>query len=381
MTCGGVLPTWQVFGIYRFCMRIAHIIDDLGCGGAEQMVASLAAWQSHKSHLVLVICLRDVGANPVNIDELREAGVEIVTLGKPPGFHLATLQKLKARLEHDRIEVLHTHNHLVHHYGVAAGRLARVPVILNTLHGIASLQTSASWTKALFWCSCLLSDRLVCVDDKVRHAFRENYCFPIRKLGIVRNGADLKRFLSLTRRAPGNTLTFGSIGRLEPVKGYSTLLRAFAVLHREDSRVRLRLLGDGTLRTDLQALAKNLSISNAVSFEGFSLDTPSFLAGIDIYVLSSLSEGLPLTLLEAMAAGLPIVATAVGGVPELIERSKCGWLCLPGDPEALAETMRMAIAAPDPRAIGALGRRFVAESYSVERMADDYDNLYRALLA
>lgn len=362
-------------------MRIAHVIDDLGCGGAEQVVASLAARQSRAGNSVQVMCLRNIGTNSVDVGKLQSAGVEVVVLRKPPGFHWATLQKVKNHLEHHRTEIVHTHNHLVHHYGVAGGRLARVPVILNTLHGSASLQASASWAKGLFWISCLLSDKLVCVDETVRDVFQRKFRFPVRKLDVVRNGADLDRFLSITRRAPGDRVTFGSIGRLEPVKGYSTLLHAFALLYREDPRVRLRVLGDGTLRSDLQVLAKNLSIADAVSFEGFSLDTPSFLAGIDIYVLSSLSEGLPLTILEAMAAGVPVVATTVGGVPELLKGSGCGWLCSPGNADALAETMRTALNALDLVAIGERGRSFVEESYSVERMARDYGELYRALLA
>lgn len=362
-------------------MRIAHLIDDLGCGGAEQLVASLAAFQSRAGNSVQVICLRDIGVNPVGIDVLVEAGVEILTLDKPPGFHFGTLRKLKNYLGSGGIEVLHTHNHLVHHYGVLAGRWGRVPVILNTLHGSASLQTSALWGRALFWFSCLLSHRLVCVDQKVRDAFRRSYLFPSRKLCVVRNGADLGRFLSLSRRTPGTTLTFGNIGRLDRVKGHEILLQAFAIVRRKDPRLRLRILGDGVLQCELRELAESLSITDDVRFEGFSLDTPSFLENIDIYVLSSLSEGLPLTLLEAMAAGLPIVATAVGGVTELVDRSGCGWFCSSGSPEALAEAMHKALRAPDLNSIGAQGRGFVAESHSIERMARNYEHLYRTLHA
>lgn len=297
-------------------MRIAHMIDDLGCGGAEQVVASLASWQGRSGHSVQVICLRSIGPNPVDISALACAGVEIVTLDKPSGVHFKTMRKLISHLKRNCIEVLHTHNHLVHHYGAVAGRWARVPAIINTMHGTASLQLSARWTKALFWFSCLLSHRVVCVDRQVHWALRRVYPLPASRLCVVENGIDLSRFLSISRRAPGQMLAFGSIGRLERVKGHEILLRAFASLRKEHPFARLRILGDGALRDELRVLAGDLSISNYVSFEGFSLDTPFFLGNTDIFVISSLSEGLPLTLLEAMASGLPVVATAVGGVAE-----------------------------------------------------------------
>ena len=361
-------------------MRIAHLIDDLGCGGAEQMVAGLSSCQSRSGHLVQVICLRDIGQNPVDVSVLTDAGVKIVTLDKPPGFHFGTLRKLRDHLRSHRIEVLHTHNHLVHHYGAVAARWARIPVVLNTLHGTSSLQMSASWTKVLFWFSCLLSRRVVCVDRQVHDTFRKVYLLPGRRLCVVENGIDLNRFLSIPRRAPGEVVTFGNIGRLEHVKGHDILLRAFSILRKENPCVRLRILGDGTLRHDLRGLAENLSISNDVSFEGFSLDAPSFLGSIDVYVISSLSEGLPLTLLEAMAAGLPVVATAVGGVTELVGKAGCGWLCPPANPDALADAMRKALLAPDLTAIGDRGRVVAGRSYSIERMARDYEDLYSALL-
>jgi glycosyltransferase involved in cell wall biosynthesis len=144
--------------------------------------------------------------------------------------------------------------------------------------------------------------------------------------------------------------------------------------------VRLRILGDGDLQSDLRALAQRLSITDAVSFEGFSLDTPAFLANTDVYVISSLSEGLPLTLLEAMAAGVPVVATAVGGIPEVIDKAKSGWVCPPNNPEALADAMRQALLAPDLATIGARGRAAAKKSFSIQRMARDYEDLYHVLL-
>lgn len=360
-------------------MRIAHLINSLTCAGAEQVVASLAAYHSQRGHSVKIICLRSIGENSVDIDPLIAAGVEIINLDKPPGIHIDTLKKLKNLLRSHPIEVLHTHNHLVHHYGAVAGRLAKVPAILNTLHGTSSLQMSPLWTKILFWISCGLSHKVVCVDQQVHSVFSRNYPYPGQRLAVIENGIDLRGFLSIQRAPRKNNLTLGTIGRLDPIKGHDILLKAFADLHKSHPDLRLRILGDGLLHQPLVNLAKDLFISDHVHFDGFSRDTPAFLAGLDLYVISSLSEGLPLSLLEAMAAGLPIVATAVGGIPKIISQAACGWLCSPGDPQALAKTLRQAIADPHFNEMGAKSRHAVAECFGIEKMANRYETLYQQL--
>lgn len=362
-------------------MRIVHLIDSLYCAGAEQVVASLAAYQSKRGHSVRVVCLRDFSEHPVDVPALLEAGVQIVTLGKPPGFHFGTLRKLTRYLKDERIEVVHTHNHLVHHYGVAAARWASAPVVLNTLHGSSSFMRTAFWAKALFWFSCLISDGVVAVCQEVQTVFRAAFPLPARKNFVVDNGINLSRFLAVSRSPRSETVTYGNIARLDPIKDHANLFKAFAILRKKYSHVQLRLLGEGTLRQELEELARSLSIGDAVHMEGFSLDTARFLNKIDVYVISSRSEGLPLTLLEAMGAALPIVSTAVGSVPDIIGKAHCGWLCPPSNPEALAKAMEQAIQAPDLAAIGARSRKTVEEYYSVERMNREYECIYEALLA
>lgn len=361
-------------------MRIVQLVDSLDCGGAEQIAASMAGCQSLHGHSVRVVCLRGLGQTPVDIEALRNANVEIVTLNKPEGLHLGTLRRLKNYLKEKRIDVLHTHNHLVHHYGAVAGRWAGTPVIVNTLHGTATLRMSHV-AKALFWASCLISHRVVSVSSQVDQAFRRAYLLPGGKLAVIDNGINLSRFLMIPQRPVGDTVTFGNVARLDPVKGHENLLRAFSMLRKRNPRVRLRILGDGDMRTELEHLAERLSIANDVRFEGFSLDTPAFLSKIDIYVISSHNEGLPLSLLEAMAAALPVVSTAVGAIPDVVGRAQCGWLSRPSSVSDLAAAMERALGEPDLAVIGARGRRVAEEHYSVERMAGDYEQLYDSLLA
>ena len=361
-------------------MRIAHLINDLDYGGAEKIVASLAACQCRQGDSIHLVCLRDLGAQPVDLTGLVNAGVQLVTLGKPEGIHVGTLRKLAALLRSQRIDVVHTHNHLVHHYGAAAGRMAGTPAIVTTLHGSASLRSSAAWSKAVFRASCAVSHRVVSVCAQVDAFLRKDLRLPAGKLCVVENGIDLEQFLAVPPRAPDGTMTFGTIGRLDPVKDHASLLRAFASLSSRHSNIRLRLLGDGALRSELEALAKSLSISNIVQFNGFDPDTAGFLCGVDIYVISSRSEGLPLTLLEAMGAGRPVVATNVGGIPDVIRTAGENWLCQPESPAELAKAMEAALRDTRLAEIGKENRIAVQEHYSVDRMTRDYRRLYETIL-
>jgi glycosyltransferase involved in cell wall biosynthesis len=360
-------------------MRIAQIIDDLNYGGAEQIVVNLSLGLQRRGHEVVLICLREIGTQPVGLAEARAAGVEFVELHKPEGMHLPTLRKLIRSLRERRVEVVHTHNHLVHHYGAVAGRCVGARAILNTLHGTASLQKSAKWSQWLFFASGLAGHRVVAVCAQVRDTLRDHFRFPSRWIDTVDNGIDLRKYLQIERRQPGADLVFGTIGRLDPIKDHRNLLQAFALLRRRHPTARLRILGDGSLLQDLQSLASTLSLGDSVLFEGFSLNTPAFLEGIDVYVISSLSEGLPLSLLEAMGAGLPIVATSVGEIPDIVRRANCGWLAAPGDAEDLAHAMQEAAQAADLAEKGRQSRMHARDHYTAERMTSNYESLYREL--
>jgi len=362
-------------------MRVAQIIDDLNYGGAEQLVTSLSAGLSRRGHEVVLICLREIGANPVDLREARAVGVAIVELHKPDGFHFSTLRRLGGVLRRRQIDVVHTHNHLVHHYAVIAARWVGVPAILNTLHGSASLEGSRKWSQWLYLASVLAGHRVVTVCPQVANFLRDNFFLPNGRLATVANGVNLQRFLQIERRSRANVLVFGSIGRLDPVKDYGNLLEAFALLKRRYPAIQLRILGDGSLLPKLQALTASLSIADSVVFEGFSLDTPDFLARIDVYVISSRSEGLPLSMLEAMGAGLPIVTTNVGEIPAIVQGADCGWLAERGNPQDLARAMHEAATAVDLSEKGGLSRRHARDRYTAERMVADYEALYRTLTA
>ena len=168
---------------------------------------------------------------------------------------------------------------------------------------------------------------------------------------------------------------FWNRGKAQPVYGSPWDDRRRGSRANQCPQAQFRILGDGPLRTGLEEHARRLGINGAIHFEGESLDVPGFLAGLDVFVMGSKSEGLPLAMLEAMAAGLPIVSTAVGGSPELIEDGVSGWLCPPAEPDSLADAMMQATCA-DRYHIGERAKNQVFKSHTIEKMAVGYETLF-----
>ncbi len=360
-------------------LNVIELVNSLDTGGAERMAATLALNLRARGASVRIVCLRDLGTMPIPVERFQKAGVELVPLLKSDGFSTNTMRALITRIREWKTNVVHTHNPLVHHYGAMAGRLGGARAVVNTVHGISTLDM-ASWAKALFWASCLMTDRMVGVCPIVGETLRTRYLLDKEKTTVINNGIELERFLSTKARSTDGRFVFGTVGRLVPVKDQRTLLEAFAIVFRGNPHCRLEILGDGELREGLEKHARALGVSETVCFRGFSRDIPEFLAQLDTFVMSSLSEGLPLTVLEAMAAGLPIVATSVGGVVRLVEDAGCGWLCPPAQPAALARTMCQAMETEGRARMGEQGRAAALRDYSLTKMTTDYENLFLELL-
>jgi glycosyltransferase involved in cell wall biosynthesis len=360
-------------------LNIVELVNSLDTGGAERMAASLALHLQSRGASVRIVCLRDLGNMPIPLETFQKAGVELVALLKADGFSATTLRTLAGHIREWKTDVVHTHNPLVNHYGAMAARLGGARVAVSTIHGISTLDMPG-WAKGLFWASCLITDRLVGVCPVVRETLRSRYVLPTKKTIVINNGIELARFLSVKPRLADGRFVFGTVGRLVPVKDHRRLLEAFAIVLSTHPHCRLEILGEGELKEELEEHARALGVSESVCFRGFSREIPEFLSQLDVFVMSSLSEGLPLAVLEAMAAGLPIVATGVGGVVHLVEDAGCGWLSPPAHAAALARAMRQAIETESRAALGEQGRAAVLRDYSVAKMTADYENLFRQLL-
>jgi glycosyltransferase involved in cell wall biosynthesis len=314
-------------------------------------------------------------------DPLRAAGIPVIRLDKPEGFHWPTARRLAQEARQFDADVLHSHNPQVHHYAVLAAKMAGVKAVVNTLHGVNNLADAGGAAKLIYGAAGHWTDCIAAVSEASRRYFEEVPFLPKRKLRVIYNGIPLEPFLEIPPADRRGGLVFGVVGRLVPIKDHKTALQAFADVAREDPACRLEFAGDGPLRRELESEAARLGIADRVVFRGELKDVAGFLAGVDVFLMSSLSEGLPMSLLEAMAAGRVVVSTAVGGVPEVVESAQCGWLCPPGDVPAMAAAMRHAIRAGDRAAMAERGRRFAVEHCSAAGMVESYEGIFGGILA
>lgn len=369
-------------------MRILHLVPNMNYGGLQEVVRSLAFCQRKFGHTVTIACWTNTSNNYQGERELEAAGIRVLYVRRDPEGRLAfgrarLFRGLKRHLGARNADVLHIHNPF-HYcmYGVAAARAAGFTSVITTLHATAMFDSKdfRKGARLAFWAGALLSHGVVSVCAEVRVKLRQKFLLPPQKLHVVENGIDLQRFGAVPARRERDEIVFGTVGRMSAEKNQEGLIRAFALAYQRHRRIRLRLLGSGPLQKDLQSLVTHLKLGEAVEFCGFSNDVPAFLGSLDVFVLPSLSEGMPLSLMEAIASGLPVVATAVGGVARIVKATDSGWICPPGDFAALSEGMEAAILSPGRRERGERARRLVNEYYSAERMTRDYEQLYAQLL-
>jgi glycosyltransferase involved in cell wall biosynthesis len=368
-------------------MRIVQFVNNLDMGGLERLAIDLAECQLADGHEPLIYCLTHPGRLA---EEAAAKNIPVRALEKGPGPHLSTVWKIVRQLRRDRPDVLHTHNHLVHHYGVAAAILSGVPVVVNTRHrGEQKLVNTPEGSRIATETTDLKSDRLfratlpwtasvVMISEATRQFFVNYRGVPAAKTRVILNGARLERFFAVPAR-PGSArprVRFGIAARLMPEKDHFALLRAFSSVLREIPEAQLQIAGEGPMRGRLEDRSRELGLAQSVTFMGPLSDVPKFLSQLDIFVLSSLIEGLPISILEAMAAGLPIVATRAGGVSEAAVDGENARLVDPGDAEALADAMLRMARLPDLESVGAIGRRIAKERFRIEDTWRQYHELF-----
>jgi glycosyltransferase involved in cell wall biosynthesis len=365
---------------------ICQLLHGLPVGGAEVLAARLARQLRGRLRFVFA-CLDEVGSLG---EQLRAEGLPVHLLGRRPGVDWCCALRLARLLRQERVDLLHAHQYTPFFYGSAARLLSRRPSVLFTEHG--RFYPDHPRRKRMVANRLLLErrDRVVGVGRAVRQALIDNEGLPPARVGVIYNGIDPDTFRNGIERRLAVRQEIGvgagdflllQVARLVPQKDHLTSLRTIARVARKRPDARLVLAGDGPqLRLILEFVAAR-NLSDRVRVLGLRTDVPRLLAAADAVLLTSLSEGVPLTLLEAMAARLPVVATDVTGVGEVVVDGTTGLLAPAGDDEALAErVLRLAGDAELRRQLGRQGRERVEAQFSEAQMLAAYERLYREML-
>ncbi len=361
-------------------MSALQVVLSLGPGGTERLVIEIAK----RTAPVLgaaVCCLDEPGAWAA---ELSDRGIVVEALHRTPGFHPGLGLRIAEVAARHGARVLHCHHYSPYVYGqIAALRRPGLRVVF-TEHGRLSDAPPSAKRRIANLVLGRLPARIYAVSRHLRrHMVAEG--FPPHRVGVVYNGIDVgpppapedraeaRRLLSV----PGDRFLVGTVGRLDPVKDLAMLIAAVAALRRDVPAAELVVVGDGPERERLAEAARAAGVAGAVRFTGHRGDVRRLLPALDIYANSSTHEGVSLTILEAMAAGLPVVATAVGGNPEVVRDGETGVLVPARAPDALARAARDLAAAPAARrALGEAGRRRVETAFTIDRMVADYVRAY-----
>jgi sugar transferase (PEP-CTERM/EpsH1 system associated) len=366
---------------------VAHLIYRLDIGGLETLLVDAINRMPAHRYRHAVICLTDYTEFAQRI---TRPGVELYALHKPPGLELGTHRRLFKLLRTMRPDVLHTYNLGTIEYHATA-LLAGVPVRVHAEHGRDASDPHGVNRKHNLLRRLLapVIDRYVPVSRDLERWLRGVVGIPQAKIELIDNGVDTERFRPATEasleawNAPGG-FVIGSVGRLQDVKDQATLIDAFALLRtmlpEQRQRLRLVLVGDGPLRERLAQRIADAGLQDCAWLPGARSDVAPVMRSFSLFALSSIAEGTPVTMLEAMASGLPVVSTAVGGIPDLVQDGASGTLVPAGDPQRLAEALATYVLdAERTRLHGAAGRARIEQQYSVSAMLAHYVDLYDGL--
>jgi glycosyltransferase involved in cell wall biosynthesis len=322
---------------------------------------------------------------------MEQAGYKVFYLTRRREIGLrgvAVLLRLARILRRHRVDVLHCHNHKANVYGALAGILARTPTVLAQVHGLRRARNTRRRLMNLI--VFRKARRILAVADAVKQdVVSSNWRVSREKLFVLENSVDYDRFAQPTvsrseaRRQlgiPANAVVFGTIGRLAPTKGLSYLLEAFCAVRQEVPLAHLVLLGDGPSRAELERVVAQGSCPEAIHFLGYRPNIDQLLQGFDVFALSSVAEGMPRVILEAMAAGVPCVSTNVGGIPEMLDHGAAGMLVSPRDAEGLARAMLAWVNMPDAEREARVdrAREYARRHYSHDVLTDRLAQLYES---
>lgn len=365
---------------------ICQLVHGLPVGGTEVLVDRLIRRLADRFHFV-VACLDEAGELG---QQLVDDGFEVNQLGRRPGFDWGCVRRLGRRLESQGVQLVHAHQYTPFAYAAAMRALGRRPRIVFTEHGRFYPDVASRKRKLFNRVMTSRHDRFIAVGGSVRQALIDKEGLPGPQIEVVYNGvsqsplrptpaqrADVRAELGV---AESEFLVL-QVARLDTIKDHATALRTIAAAVRQDPRLKLHIIGDGPERPSIERQVAELGLAHSVKILGQRRDVPRLLAAADAFLLTSVSEGIPVTIIEAMAARLPVISTAVGGVPEMIENGVSGMLASAGDDAGLASALvRLANDAQFRNGLIDCGAHRAAQCFSEDLMIERYAHIYSEML-
>ena len=362
-------------------LRVMHVVFAFHPGGMELGVLKLVNGLDARRIRSAICSTRAARA----LAPLLAPHVALFELRRREGNDPRLVWELYRLFRRERPHIVHTHAWGTLVEGLIAARLARVPIVVHGEHGTLQLRRRHRVCQRHVWSRV---DRVLSVSTRLAERMAREVGFPPDRIQTIRNGVDLSRFAGRTGRAearralalPADTPIVGAVGRLVPVKDHTCLIEAVARLGRDGLRPLVVIAGDGPLRTFIENRVAALGIDGQLRLLGHRPDIDTVLAALDVFALPSRSEGLSNTILEAMAAGLPVVATRVGGADEMVIHGTTGLLVPASSPQELAAALRRILSDPAMRtAMGKAGRARVEREFDLAETIRRYERLYTDL--
>jgi glycosyltransferase involved in cell wall biosynthesis len=379
-------------------LRILQVAYKSEISGGEKVLLNLAKHLTRRGHHLLVAC----PAHGPLVQVLKEEHIEVTVIPIKKTYDLLAAFRLRDLMLEERVQVLHSHGMLVNIVGRIASKMTYIPVSISTVHLTRELSSGGraenirerlkgQYYRALDNFTARFNDRIIAVSESVKQDLISQGVSR-EKVVVIKNGIEFepcespltgnnRRAIKKRELGVNNRPVVGTITRLSKQKDVRTFLYAISDVARKYPHVRCLLVGDGEQRKELEDLSNRLALNGNVTFLGYREDARESLDLFDIFVLSSLWEGLPLVILEAMAAAKPVIATRVSGTAEAVIDGETGLLVPLRDNKGLAESIKMLLA--DQRLaqkMGEAGRRRVEEYFGVERMVDETESLYLDLI-
>ena len=354
-------------------MKIVQVIPDFGLGGAETMCANLILELKKFGQEVIVVSLYN-HQSPIT-ERLEKQGVKITYLGKKRGFDLSVLFKLKRILKKEKPDVVHTHTY-ASAYGMVAAILSGVKKRVHTIHSIAQEENTEAERKIqnlLFKHHHVIP---VALSGLVQKTIADVYNISKERIPVVCNGIDLSNCRIKENYAVDGNFKIVHVGRFSPSKNHSGLIKAFSLFHEKHQNSELWFIGDGPEKQAIETQVEAVHLASAIKFFGSQSDIYGYLHDADVFTLPSNFEGLPMTIIEAMGTGLPIVATSVGGIPDML-KNESEAILVENDPSKIAEAFERYYLSIDLREAHGRNAILKSKAFSSENMAKGYIKVYQ----